>query len=370
MHLRAFAPALVLPFALAVAGLGCGGSSSPDGVADDAGGAGSDSAGGGSDTAQADDARDARGPDGALADSAADGGSDTRTSGDAAPDSASVADTRVDETGEAGATSDFTVGGARPTTVIVPPSLGAFTPAPVLILLHGYSATGAIQDSYMGLASEAAAHGILYTHPDGTVDSSGNLYWNATDACCAGSATGTPPDDVAYITGLVDEIATHHAIDRKRVFLLGHSNGGFMSHRLACDSADTFAAIVSLAGATWNDASKCKPSQPVSVLDIHGDSDTTVSYGGGTFGPVPYPGETKTIATWVGLDGCDASGGTDGPANGIVSGMTTSTRSWTAGCKAGSEVALWTIVGGPHIPSLTADFAKLTIAWLLAHPRP
>ena len=54
-----------------------------------------------------------------------------------------------------------------------------------------------------------------------------------------------------------------------------------MSHRLACDLSNRIAAIATLAGAVWKDASKCSPTDHVSVLDAHGDADPVVSYDGG-----------------------------------------------------------------------------------------
>ena len=92
-------------------------------------------------------------------------------------------------------------------------------------------------------------------------------------------------------------------MDPKRIYLVGHSNGAFMSHRMACDDAGQIAAIVSLAGATFQDATKCKPSEPVSILDIHGDADDTVLYDGGTVND-PYPSEMETLAHWQVYDKC------------------------------------------------------------------
>jgi hypothetical protein len=114
--------------------------------------------------------------------------------------------------------------------------------------------------------------------PEGKVDSDGNRYWNATDYCCDFYRSGV--DDVKYITGLVEEAAKYFAVDMKRVYLMGHSNGGFMSHRIACDRSDLVAAIVNVAGATWYDAEKCGDPEPVSVLQVHGTWDTVIYYDG------------------------------------------------------------------------------------------
>ena len=65
-----------------------------------------------------------------------------------------------------------------------------------------------------------------------------------------------------------------------RVYLLGHSNGGYMSYRLACDASDRITALASLAGATFKSPSKCNATEPVSVLQVHGTQDDLVPYEG------------------------------------------------------------------------------------------
>ena len=89
----------------------------------------------------------------------------------------------------------LTVGGARSTQLYVPASYDAATPMPLVVLLHGYTASGAVQETYLQLQKQADAQGFLYVHPDGTLDASKNRFWNATDACC--DFQGTDVDDEA-----------------------------------------------------------------------------------------------------------------------------------------------------------------------------
>ena len=161
----------------------------------------------------------------------------------------------------ADAPTELVVGGDRPVTVHVPASYDASRPAPLLILLHGYTLSGQEIDAYFDLAPAAEARGFVYAFPDGTIDSDGNRFWNATDACC--NFDGAAVDDVAYLTDLIAEIQAELAIDPKRIALVGHSNGGFMSYRMACERANLVAAIVSLAGASFAEAADCAPSEPV-----------------------------------------------------------------------------------------------------------
>ena len=259
-------------------------------------------------------------------------------------------------------------GGERPVTLQVPSTYDVTRPAPLLVVLHGYGANGAVQAQYLRVVSLVESAGILLLAPDGTVDASGNRFWNATDGCC--NFNGSTVDDVAYIRGLITDVRHDYNVDAKRIYLIVHSNGAFMSHRMACDDAAEIAAIVSLAGATFQDATKCKPSAPVSILDIHGDADDTVLYDGGTIGD-PYPSEMETMAHWQVYDTCAA---------GLVSDPTTLNLDFrlpgneTAiqrfdGCAHDTGVELWTIHGGAHIPTLSNDFSPDVWRWLTGHPK-
>jgi polyhydroxybutyrate depolymerase len=147
---------------------------------------------------------------------------------------------------------------------------------PLIISLHGYTSSGVEQEQYFTLQPLAEQRGFLYIHPDGTKDASGNQFWNATDACCDLRALGT--DDAAYLLSMIEQVQQKYKVDPKRIYIVGHSNGAFMSYRMACDHADKIAAIVSLAGATFADPDRCKPSQSVSVLQVHGTADNVIPF--------------------------------------------------------------------------------------------
>ena len=241
---------------------------------------------------------------------------------------------------------------ARPAEVIIPSDYNTETRYPLVILLHGFGANGYIQSLYFGLNTRVDTQQFVLVTPDGTMNELGRRYWNATPSCCAGPDEEDQIDDVAYIRGLIEKAAATYSIDTSRIGLIGHSNGGFMSLRMACEASDLVTSVVSLAGSTWEDAASCTPAEyPVSVLAMHGDKDATIPYAGSvTRG---YPSAMETIARFAGLAGCDISNPSM-PENidvdASIDGAETEILRYS-GCTPGVDAELWTMVGSPHIPA-------------------
>ncbi len=254
----------------------------------------------------------------------------------------------------------------RPYGLLVPGSYDGSQAVPLVLVLHGYTANGNLQAAYFGLNTLAESEGYILAYPDGTVDQAGNPFWNATDACCDFYGTGV--DDVAYLTAVLDDVQASYNIDAKRVFAVGHSNGGFMSYRLACDITSRLAAIVSLAGATWMDPGMCQPSEPIAILQVHGDADATVPYGGNA----GLPGAAATVAQWATKNGCTGPLEPSGKRLDLVSDLAgDETRvERHSGCPTNSAAELWTIEGGGHVPALSSAWSSTIYGFLIAHPKP
>lgn len=258
--------------------------------------------------------------------------------------------------------------GRGPVTVFLPSSYDPEVPTPLLLLLHGYSGTGAGQEAYMRFKPVADDRGVIYAHPDGTRDFFGLQFWNATDACC--DFFNTNVDDSGYLLDLIDEIKSVTNVDDNRVYLTGHSNGGFMSYRMACDHSETIAAIAGLAGATWEDPADCSPTEPVHILQIHGTADDTILFDGVCNFFQCYPGAIESVVQWADFNDCDPVVDTSAPNLNLdffLPGDETLTAEVATGCAPDGSASLWAIVDGTHSPALTSDYAEEVVDFLLAH---
>jgi polyhydroxybutyrate depolymerase len=338
---------------------------------------------------------------------------------DAAP--LSDAGPSLDSGAVADSSSVFTL---RPYVINPPPGYDPSTPTPLVVMLHGFGTDGPGEETYLQLTAASNAHGFLYAYPDGSYSEVGPSryrglrFWNATNACCDFSdPPDAMPDDVAYLNAVIDDIVKNYNVDKKRIFLIGHSNGGFMAHRMACDAADRIAAIVSFEGAQWLDPTRCQPTARVSVVELHGDNDlaydpATMMYGipydGGSTPEGTFPSAPATVQTWADKNGCagalaattqtydlvpnlpppplapDASpsDGSPGDAASLDAGSTLDappesgvspdeTKVEKYACKGSIDTELWTIKGGTHMPRLNpATFGEAVWAFFSAHPKP
>lgn len=239
---------------------------------------------------------------------------------------------------------------------------------PLVILLHGYTGTAASEDIYLGMSARASLRGYVLLIPEGRVNSKGAQFWNATDFCC--DFEHTQVNDVEYITKLIKRVQETYHIDARRIYLYGHSNGGYMVNRLACESATTFAAVASLAGGSYKNSADCKGKEPLSYLQIHAVDDPTVPYGDDP----RFSGGKATVANWVARNGC-APDAVTGPRKDLVFTIPfadTTPQIWNK-CANGTEVQFWTVKAyknkhhNAHVPIFNLWGTDAVLDFLFSH---
>ena len=250
----------------------------------------------------------------------------------------------------------------RPAVLVTPFAHDGVTPLPVLVLLHGRTTTGLAQDVYFQMSTQTRRRGFYLLLPDGTLDDNGESFWNATPGCCDFFGSGV--DDSAYLIGLVDALAEIAPVSD--VYFAGHSNGGFMSFRMACDHSERVSAILSFNGSDFLDDDDCVPTSAVSVAVVQGVLDEDVPIDGD---PGRHPGARDVALRWARRAGCDetTSAGEPRDLDRSVDGDETTVEIYD-GCD-GAQVELWISEGGVHAPPLSRSFSSQILDWLESQAR-
>jgi polyhydroxybutyrate depolymerase len=238
----------------------------------------------------------------------------------------------------------LSVGGLRRDYYEHVPKSASSSP-PVVVVLHGGGATAAGTEDNSGFDAVADRSGFVAVYPDGYDNS-----W--ADGRGQAPADKAGVDDVAFLAGVLADVERRNHVDPERVFVTGISNGGFMALTFACRRAELVAAVAPNAGSMATSvASSCAPSQPVSVMDIHGTADPLVPYRGGPMhsrGTVSeIVSQRQVLTEWTRLDGCAGVGPPQRQPSTVDDGTSLVITAAT-GCPVGTSVALWTVVGGGH----------------------
>lgn len=207
---------------------------------------------------------------------------------------------------------------------------------PVVFNFHGYTSNAAQQELYTGMDNTADAHHFMVVYPDG-IANEWNVGWTGT--------YGTGTNDVGFVSALIDTLYQLYHIDLTRVYATGLSNGGYLSHRLACELENRIAAIAAVSG-TLTDSTYfyCTPSRIMPIMHIHGTTDPIV----------PYSGVTGSLSTeqcinyWLTKNICAIPGDTTNITNSNTGDGSTAQSINYPNCSNNTRVLFYKITGGGH----------------------
>ena len=186
-------------------------------------------------------------------------------------------------------------GNTRQYRLYIPQSYDANNPSPLILSYHGFTNNIDIQYNQTNFQQLAEDNQFIFVTPQGI---GGGWAIN--------NFFGGSNDDLGFSDALIDKIQEDYAINEKRIYATGFSNGGYFSYRMACELSPRVAAIASIAGsmtARWIDNGQCQPQHPTAILQITGTNDGTIPISGGGLG--------KSIADvmeyWADYNNADSS---------------------------------------------------------------
>jgi polyhydroxybutyrate depolymerase len=164
-------------------------------------------------------------------------------------------------------TTPFTAAGHLGDYVAITPGRTVHAPPlPVIIDLHGWSESAAVQTAASGWGAYGMTHGFMTVTPEIHY---AVPHWDVT----LGS------HDLAYLAALMTHLERTSCLDERRIFVTGYSDGAFMTSSVACQLASRVAAVGMVAGI--ESPTHCRPTRPVPAVAFHGTADPYVAYGGG-----------------------------------------------------------------------------------------
>ena len=235
---------------------------------------------------------------------------------------------------------------------------------PVMVFLHGfdggidsYSSTidfqqAADQFHWMIVLPQALAAQFSLLGMNIPV---GNA-WNSGIVMTIMGSAFTPNsdvDDAGFLLALVDELGSTYHLDPDSLFFTGFSMGAFMTHRMAIEHAERINAVAAASGLIPVCFAESTPSRHISVLHIHGTSDTFICPDG-TANPIPGMGQMtlglsvdSTISYWRRVNQCDLEAEITPFANTMNDGMTFTLNTYGSSTD-DTRVALLSVEGGEH----------------------
>jgi poly(3-hydroxybutyrate) depolymerase len=191
-----------------------------------------------------------------------------------------------------------------------------------------------------GFSTLADQAGFAVLYPDGLLKSNGGqtnwaYFFNDFN------------DDVGFFRQLIGAVQASVGPDPKRIYVTGLSSGALMSHRLGVQLSDLVAGIGVVEGALFNGNPLPVPRavDPVSVLILHGDLDTTIPYCGSPTGA----SQEQSFNYWSGTS-ADSCSSFDTPVAlcDPRGNITAVVEKDATNCSGNTEVKFYKLIGGVH----------------------
>ena len=209
----------------------------------------------------------------------------------------------------------------------VPRTYRPHHPSPLILAFYGFGSDPAQFAALTTLPARGSTDGYLVVVPH-TQGSESEWQLNAHGA------------DATFVDDVVNDVETTYCIDRGSVFAAGFSAGAAFTVIYSCARQPRVTAIATVAVEF-----QLGCVRPMSILAFHGTADPLVPYRNGAIGlslpGIKVRGTQRNMGDWARLDTCRVAARRRSIGSQVV------LQQWE-GCRRGTAVALYTVVGGGH----------------------
>lgn len=235
--------------------------------------------------------------------------------------------------------------------VHLPAGYRADNPLPMVIIIHGAFDTGKNMERVSGFSKLADKEKFIAVYPEGMGIFGFIQHWNAGHCC--GKAAADQIDDVGFLEAVIENACSRLAVDRRRIYMTGFSNGGMLVHRFASEKGHLLAAAAPMAASAGGSPNARTPewspqeaNKTIPMLSMHGTSDLSVPFEGTKSiagkDTRRYWAAEQSMAFWVRQNDCEKNPLTESLYQGQVKITTWKSRSNKA------DVVLYAIDGWGH----------------------
>jgi polyhydroxybutyrate depolymerase len=190
------------------------------------------------------------------------------------------------------------------------PAVASTGARPVVVLLHGGTQSPEQVWKQTSLPALAQRDGFILVAPRAI-----GRHWNDGRGSTLSAGGPSSADDVGFLRGVIADVLQRDRADADAVFMVGASNGGFMTARFACEAGELLhAAATAISNLPRDLARSCRPARPLPWLAINGTDDPLIPFGGSD-GTAVKAGQRQpallsadaSFAFWADHAGCDAA---------------------------------------------------------------
>lgn len=180
----------------------------------------------------------------------------------------------------------------------LPPQYQPGTSLPLLLGFHPFLQPNRSWERYIGLKAAADRFGFVLAMPQGEG-------WSMFRSFNAGLRDDpNDPDDVLFTASMINNLSSRIAFDQSRIYSIGMSNGGMLTHALAQQLPGVLAGIVTVSGTPARPLAA--GTVPTPVMMVHGTKDPITPW----TGPSPrtpkfihFQDVNSTLAQWRTING-------------------------------------------------------------------